>query len=198
MPKPSLRVEHVERTRAALLRAGRRLFAAHGYGGVTTEQIVREARVTRGALYHHFRDKRELFRAVADEVADELNERIEAAAEAAPDAWSALMAGLHAFLDGCLQPAMQRIVILDGPSVLGWEEWRATDTRHGLGLLTEGLRMTMEAGAIPAQPAEPLAHLLLGALNEAAMVIARSDDVEATRAEVGASLERLLGGLRSA
>ena len=197
MATKSLRAQHVEATRAALLKAARKLFSAKGYAGVSTEEIVRQARVTRGALYHHFRDKRDLFRAVSDQVGQEMRDRLERVAAAHGDPWEALLAGLDAFLDGCLERDIYRVVILDGPAVLGWEEWRAHDERHALGLLVGGLQALLAAGLIAPQPVEPLAHLLLASANEAAMMIARSDDRARTREEIGASLRRLLEGLRT-
>jgi AcrR family transcriptional regulator len=199
MSPQSLRAEQVEATRQALIDAARALFATDGYGGVSTEQIVRAARVTRGALYHHFSDKQDLFAAVAGQVSAEINERVEAAALTAPTPWEGLLAGFNTFLDACLQPDTYRIVVLDGPSVLGVgsAEWRGTeDSAKPRDLLARGLEELMKTGVIERQPVGTLAHLLLGALYEAAMLIAVADDQEATRREVGAGLERLVRGLR--
>jgi AcrR family transcriptional regulator len=193
---PSLKEQRAEATRAALVTAARRLFAQRGYAAVGTEEIVRRARVTRGALYHHFRDKDDLFRAVVEEVERELTERIaERAAAAADDPLGAMQAGAQAFLDASLEPAVQRIILLDAPAVLGWEAWREIGERYGLGLVQGVLEAAMEAGAITRQPARPLAHVLIGALDEAAMYVARAQDVQAARAEMGATVERLLEGL---
>jgi AcrR family transcriptional regulator len=190
------REEHSEATRAALVEAARELFAERGYAAVATEEIVRRARVTRGALYHHFKDKQELFRAVYAEVQDEIADRIRDVAAAEPRAEKHLEVGCEAFLDACLDPAVQRIVLLDAPSVLGWETWHELDERHALGMIRMSLDVAMGEGYLERQPTGPLAHLLLGALNEAALAIARADDVERARTEVGASLARLLEGLK--
>ena len=127
--------ERSEQTRRVLLDVARRLFAEHGYAGTATEQVVRRAGVTRGALYYHFRDKRDLFRAVVEDLQQELLQRIQEEAAAPDDPWERLRAGLHTFLDACQEPAVQRIILLDAPSVLGWAEWRALDARYGFGLL---------------------------------------------------------------
>ncbi len=111
--------------------------------------------------------------------------------------WAQLQAGAEGFLDACLDPALQRIALIDAPSVLGWETWRSIDAQHGFGLLRAGLQAAMDAGELEPQPVAPLAHLLLAALMEAALVITRADDVKAARAEVGATVNRLLEGLRS-
>jgi AcrR family transcriptional regulator len=189
--------ERSESTRSALIEAGRALFAERGYAAVGTEEIVRRAGVTRGALYHHFDGKRGLFRAVYEMLEAELAEKIAAGALADPDPMKALRSGAEMFLDACLEPEVQRIALLDAPSVLGWDEWREIGAHHGLGLVEAGLTAAIEAGAIPRQPVRPLAHVLIGALDEAAMLVARADDTPAARAEVGETLDRLLEALGS-
>lgn len=184
-----------ESTRAALVEAARALFAERGFAAVGTEEIVARAGVTRGALYHHFRDKTDLFRAVLEEVERDLSEKIATAALSDPDPWRALAAGCSMFLDACREPEIQQIALLDAPSVLGWEEWREIDARYGLGLIKLGIQNAIDAGALPPQPVDPLAHVLLGALDEAAMLVARAEDPARTRAEVGATLDRLLAAL---
>ena len=192
----SNKAQQSEATRRKLLRVGRDLFARRGYAGVATEEIVRRAGVTRGALYHHFRDKRDLFAAVVEELEQEVMERVAAAALSEPDAWEQQRAAIDAFLDVCLEPAVQRIVLTDAPSVLGLAAWREIEARYGLGLVSAGLETVMEAGYIEQQPVEPLAHLLLGALTEGGLLIARSNDREKVRREVGDGLDRILRGLR--
>lgn len=197
MPRTSLRAEHVEATRKALLKAARKQFAADGYAHVSTEQVVRAARVTRGALYHHFTDKRDLFAAVASQISDEILERVKAATLAAPTTWDGLLAGMHAFLDAFLQRDVYRIVVLDAPSVLGLEHLRSSEKDDARSFLALGLEELMTAGEIERQPPDTLAHLLLGSMMEAAMLIAVADDHEATRRDVGATLERIITGLRA-
>jgi AcrR family transcriptional regulator len=186
-----------EATRAALIGAARSLFAERGYAGVGTEEIVRAAGVTRGALYHHFDDKRELFAAVYETIEAELAERIAtgALAVAASSPLEAMRGGAEMFLAACTEPDVQRIVLLDGPSVLGWDRWREIAAAHGLGLIEASLQAAIEAGAIGPQPVRTLAHVLMGALDEGAMLVARAEDPELTRREVGQTLDALLAAL---
>jgi AcrR family transcriptional regulator len=189
--------ERSESTRGALISAARGLFAERGYAGVATEEIVRAAGVTRGALYHHFEGKRELFEAVYEKIEAELAERIAAGALSAnaTSPMEAMRAGAEMFLVASTEPETQRIVLLDGPSVLGWDRWREIATEHGLGLIEATLQAAVDVGAIEQQPVRPLAHVLMGALDEAAMMVARAEDPEAMRAEVGATLDSLLAAL---
>jgi AcrR family transcriptional regulator len=191
-----VKVRQPEATRAALVAAARELFAERGYAAVGTEEIVQRAGVTRGALYHHFSDKQDLMRAVLHDLSRELAEASAAAALKETDQWRQIVAAIDAFLDACTDPAIQRIVMTDAPSVLGWDEWREIDTQYGLGLVKASLANAMEAGLIERQPVDPLAHLLVGALDEAAMYISRADDARAARREMGESVERMLSGLR--
>jgi AcrR family transcriptional regulator len=196
----SLKAEQAEATRGALLGVARELFAERGYANVGTEEIVRRARVTRGALYHHFKGKDDLFHAVVEIVEAELTERIGAQAAAAAssgDPLDVLRAGANAFLDSSLEPEVQRIIMLDAPAVLGWEAWHEIGERYGLGLVMAVVGAAMDAGAIIRLPVRPLAHILIGALDEAAMLVARADDDGTTRREVGETIEALLSGLRA-
>jgi AcrR family transcriptional regulator len=188
--------ERSEATRGKLIAAARRLFAERGYAAVGTEEIVQAAGVTRGALYHHFEDKAALLEAVYEQIEEELTREIAAGAMSHEDPIVALRSGAAAFLDHCLDPEVQRIVLLDAPAVLGWERWREIGAQHGLGLVEAGLAVAMEQGAIARQPVRPLAHILMGALDEAAMTVARADDPGAARREMEAILGAVLDGLR--
>jgi AcrR family transcriptional regulator len=188
-------VERSRATRKALIGAARKLFAKRGYADVGTEEIVRAAGLTRGALYHHFGGKRELLDAVYEQIERELSERIASRALATSDPLEAMRAGTEMFLDACLEPEVQRIVLLDAPAVLGWERWRQIASEHGLGLIEATLRAAIDAGRIAPQPVKPLAHVLMGALDEAAMLVARAEDPAAMRVDVAATLESLLQGL---
>jgi AcrR family transcriptional regulator len=181
-------------TRRALLDAARSLFAEKGYHGTAAEEIVGRAGLTRGALYHHFEDKRDLFRVVVDEMEGEIDEEIEAAERAQPGLPEAVMAGYRAFIDAVLDPEMRRTFFLDGPSVLGWE-WREIDARHAVGKIEEGLEALIAEGFVEPQPVGPLARLINGTLLEAAFFVAASEDPEAARDEVWGAMERLVGGL---
>jgi AcrR family transcriptional regulator len=196
MEVKSRREGHTEATRRALVRAGRELFGTRGYSAVSVGAIARRARVTTGALYHHFRDKRDLFRAVFESVSAVLARRIATASAQPGDVWDQLIAACDAWLAACADAEIRQIVLIDAPSVLGWEEWRRIDAPYGLGLTIRGLRAAMDAGVLKRRSPEPLAHLLYGALNEAAFALARAEDFEATRAEIRELLVDLFGGLR--
>jgi AcrR family transcriptional regulator len=193
------RAEHASDTREALLGAARRLFAANGYDGTGTEQIVAEARVTRGALYHHFRDKADVFRAAMAEAAGEVAMRLtdEQLAEESASPLDDVREGVGAFLDVCVDGGdFQRIVLVDGPRVLGADAWDQLVERYGRGLLEEWLSRAITAGDIEPVPVRPLARLLIAMLTEASLAIAGSSDPADVRAGMGATLDRLLVGLR--
>jgi len=192
----SSKAQQSEATRAKLLRVGRALFARRGYNDVSTEEIVRRAGVTRGALYHHFRDKRDLFQAVVEQIEQEVMQKVAETALAEGDPWEQQTAAIGAYLDVCLEPAVQRIVLTDAPSVLGLAAWREIEAKYGLALVQAGLQSVIDAGYIEQQPIEPLAHLVLGALTEGGLLIGRSEDRQAVRREVGEGLDRILSGLR--
>jgi AcrR family transcriptional regulator len=184
-------------TRRALVDAARGLFTERGFAGVSTETIVRAAGVTRGALYHQFADKVELFAAVYESVEQRLGQRVDDRISAAgeTDPLAMMHLGAEVWLDACAEPEVQRIALIDGPAVLGWERWREIGLRHGLGLLEAILIHAMNTGRIPSQPVPPLAHVLIGALDEAALYIARADDPGQARTEMGAVIDDLLVGL---
>jgi AcrR family transcriptional regulator len=192
---PRSKAEQSEATKTALIGAARRLFTEHGFAGTSTEQIVAAANVTRGALYHHYRDKEDLFRAVFEELEGELAERVLRVALRGADPLARLKAGFDAFLEASLEPAVQRIVLLEGPSVLGWETWHEIDERHMFGLIDGGLREAMEAGMLDEQPTGALAHLLMGAAAQAALTVARAPRPRKARQNAGAALARLIDGL---
>ena len=177
------------------MRVARELFAKRGYANVGTEEIVRAANVTRGALYHHFKDKRDLFRAVLEQLEEELMAGIGEAMQGIEDPLELIDAGLRAFLDACTDPAVIQISLTDAPNVLGWAEWREVDEKYGLGLITFGLQNAMDAGAVRRQEIKPLAHLVLGALGEAAMLIGHADDPAAAREQIEPPLMGMLDGL---
>jgi AcrR family transcriptional regulator len=187
------RAQYAEATRRGLLDAAQELFAAEGYVDVSIDEICRSARVTKGALYHHFRDKRDLFRAVFIESENDFVGRVGARVAGIEDPYELLVAALEATLDACTDSELARIAFLDGPAVLGFEDWRSIVDGYSLGLLTAMLLQAMDAGALRRAPVDPLAHLVSGALNEAGMVIATGGD----RDEVGRALRALLDGLRA-
>lgn len=183
-------------TREALVQAALELFTERGYAEVGTEEIVARAKVTRGALYHHFEDKRDLFRAVFERVEGELMERVGARMALADDPWDLMLAGMRSFLDACEEPAVKQIALTDAPAVLGWKEWREIDDDHGLGLTRAALEGAVAAGVLRPIAVEPMAHLFVAALSEAAFVIAHADRPRKARAEAEQALLQLVEGLR--
>ena len=195
------KAEQSESTRAALLQAARELFTEHGYANTATEDIAQRAGVTRGALYYQFRDKFGLFRAIVEDLNLHIVQKVMSAMqsdqEEQKDLWDQIVrAGTEAFLDACLDPAVQRIVLIESIAVLGWQEELALDEKYGLGVVRGAIQELMNAGLVAPQPLEPLARLVLSVEREAARYIARTDDIPAARKEMSASLERLLDGLR--
>jgi AcrR family transcriptional regulator len=190
-------VERSETTRAALIAAARELFGERGYGDVGTEEIVARAGVTRGALYHQFDDKRDLFRAVVVSLEEQVIARVALeATTGAATAGDVLRKVVGAWLDVCEDPVVNRVLLLDAPGVLGWEEWRAIGEQFGLGTAIALLGQAMDEGSIARQPVRPLAHVVIGALDEAALYVARAEDRATARAEMDAVLARLIDGLR--
>jgi AcrR family transcriptional regulator len=191
--KRRTQAERTEATRGALIAAARRLFTERGYSGVAAEEIVREAGVTRGALYHHFGGKAQLLEAVYERLEAESTERVAriVLGSELESPVEAMKAGVEAFLDECAEPELQRIALHDAPAVLGWDRWREIAAANGLGLIEASLTAAIESGEIRQLPVKPTAHLLMGALDEAAMLVARSDD-PASRAEVTTVLMALL------
>jgi AcrR family transcriptional regulator len=185
--------ERSANTRAALMAAARRLFTERGYDAVSAEEIVRAAGVTRGALYHHFGGKRDLLEAVYERLEAESTERVAriVLGSELESPLEAMKAGVEAFLDECAEPELQRIALHDAPAVLGWDRWREIAAANGLGLIEASLTAAIEAGEIRPLPVKPMAHLLMGALDEAAMLVARSEDPR-SRGEVTAVLLALL------
>ncbi|MGW4631460.1 TetR/AcrR family transcriptional regulator [Nocardia sp. NPDC004415] len=184
-------------TRAALERAGRDLFAERGFAGTSAEQLVAAAGVTRGALHHHYGDKRGLFLAVLEELEGEITAEVRRAVDAADpaDVLAGMTTGLACFLEICARPDVLRIALTDAPTVLGWQAWRELEARHGLGLITEQLDRATSAGLVTAAPVPVLAQLLLSAIAEASLIVAHAEDPDRARTETQQSLLVLIAGL---
>ena len=202
--------------RAALVASARELFAAEGYAAVGTEAIVRAADVTRGALYHHFADKEELFVAVFEDVEREVLDRIVASmpsvdpsagasggasggasvdASGGAATLAALDAGVATWLDACADPGTQRILLVDGPAVLGWTRWRELGMGYAGGLIEAVVAQAVTAGPLDGLPVRPVAHVVIGALEEAALYVAGHPDPAAARTEMAAVLSRTFAAL---
>ncbi|WP_370038984.1 TetR/AcrR family transcriptional regulator [Nocardioides sp.] len=181
-------------TRAALVEAGRRLFSTKGFADVATDELARAAGVTRGALYHQYDGKSGLFAAVLESVEAEVVARVSGAMDSCDDPTdpaTRLLAGLDAYLDACADPTIHRITLVEGPPALGWRAWREVGHRHAIGLVEESVRALAPAAA----PVAALAHVLMGALGEAALYVAAAEDPVAAREEARAAVLALVPGL---
>jgi AcrR family transcriptional regulator len=188
--------ERSEATRSALLGAARSLFAEQGYADTGREQIVERAGVTRGALYHHYGSKLAMFRAVVEDLEREVTERVAVVGMQGADARERFVAGAGAFLDACLDPAVNRVLLLEAPVVLGWDIWREIEERYGLALVRASLLEVAEEAGLSEDDAAVLAPVFLGMLQEAAVLVTTAPDPVRARTDVGRALdvviERLL------
>ena len=189
--------ERSAETRESLIAAARPLFAAHGFADAALETIVRAAGVTRGALYHHFPDKTELFAAVFEQVEGEVAARMGEAIASAnqTDPIEVMRLGARFWLDECADPEIQRIVLVDAPAVLGWTRWTEIGNRYNTGLVRELLTSAIATGRIPPQPVEATALTMLGAMREATLYVALAQDQDQARGEAAAVMDRLIGAL---
>ncbi len=189
--------ERSDATRGRLITTARRLFGEKGFAATSTEEILSEAEVSRGALYHHFSSKTDLFRATFEAVEEELTAKLLEVATAGgeTDPIKILELGFNAFLDQCVNPEVQRIVMLDAPTVLGWDTWHELDERYAFGTIKAVLAVAAESGRIDAAAVDPLTHLLVGAVMQAGMVVARADDPAAAKRMLGESFARLVSTL---
>ena len=192
------KAEQFQKTQRILLKTARELFTQNGYAHTSTEEIVRRSRVTRGALYYHYRDKADIFAAVFEEVRTDsarfIRGKMKEAEDAGADLWQQVIVGCHAFIESALTPSAQRIVHTDGPSVLDWPVVQKSGP--GLALLRKILGQLMDEGIIERMPISPLAYVLWGTFFEAGVYIAHADDISTAREETTELLVRLLAGLR--
>lgn len=193
----NLRAEQAEKTKSDLIAAARRLFAEKGYFATGTHEIVDCAQVTRGALYHHFPQKDDLFRAVFHAVQDDLLDHtmLEQPVPGDGRLWHGLKEKLAQFFVAARKPEVQRILLQDGPAVLGWSEWRALEAHYGLAVITRALEDGMKAGLVREQAVEPLSLLILAIINEASLYVANAPDDAQAVAAATAAINTLLGNL---
>jgi AcrR family transcriptional regulator len=192
----SRRVDYTESTRQALVDSALDLFTKRGYAGTSLETIVKRARVTKGALYHHFSGKQALFEAAFDQVETAAMDRLTAVVGGGGPAWERAMAGIQAYVRVCLEPAYQRIVIHEAPVVMGWERWREAEERFSYGLVRATVEALVDAGEIERLPVEVTARILFGALSAGAEAIASSADPKKTGAEVTRTIVAVMSGMR--
>ncbi|OBG98084.1 TetR family transcriptional regulator [Mycobacterium sp. E3251] len=182
-----------EQTRRDLIDAGRELFVEHGFFNTSISDIVTKSGVgTRGAFYHHFKDKAELFRAVFEDVENDLTLQSIAAPPPGADAWERLTRGLHGFLEAAQEPAVQRVILVDGPVVLGWQTLREIQQSNSIALINEAVREAIAEGSIDDQPVGELTHMLVAALEEASLLVAHSANPDRARRRAAKILDRLL------
>lgn len=187
------RRERGDQTRRNLIDAGRILFVEKGYFNTSVGDLVTRSGVgTRGAFYHHFGDKSELFRAVFEEVERDLTLRSLASPPPGADPWERLSTGLHSFLDAALEPEVQRIILLDGPVVLGWKTLRTIQEGNSIALIDQAIHDAIAEGIIDDQPVAELTHMLVAALEEAALLVAHADHPDEARKRAAKVFNRLL------
>lgn len=184
-------------TTAHLLKIARTLFAEHGYAAVALEDLAARGQVTRGAVYHHFKSKNGLFAAVLDSVAAAVADTVEAAANTATpqNPWTQVVAGCHAFVDAACSDDNRRILLIDAPAVLGWTRWRESDARHSGRLLRAGLDAAAGERMLAVSEVEPASVMLSGAMNEAALWLARTDAAHGDSDRAHAMLDRLIAAV---
>jgi AcrR family transcriptional regulator len=185
--------ERSEATRTALLAAARSLFGTQGYADTGREEIVERAGVTRGALHHHFGTKQQLFRAVVEDLEAELTERVAVAGLQGDSARARFESGASEFLDACLDPVVNRVLLLEAPVVLGWPAWREIEERYGLALVRVSLHEVAGEAGLSAEDADLLAPVLLGMLQEAALLVATAPDPPTARRDIGRAVSLLIG-----
>jgi AcrR family transcriptional regulator len=195
--RPNRNVARGEATRGQLIGIATRMFAERGYEDTSIEAVLREAGVSRGSLYHHFASKEALFEAVAEEVETSVGEQTVAAASGSAGPVEGLRAGFVAWIRLAGDPVVRRILLIDGPSVLGWERWRAMEERHALGLIRAVLRIIADEGRVRPELVGTLSHVLLASVNEVALLVARSDDKEAAMQAGADAIDELLRRLFS-
>ena len=188
------RIAQGQATRRQLLEVATRLFAAQGFDDTSIEQVLTEAGVSRGSLYHHFDGKDRLFEAVVEHVEQGVVEQLMVAVSRHRDPVKVLRAGCAAWIASVENRAVRQIILTDAPAVLGWQRWREIDERYGFGLLKHGLEAVAEAGRLAVADVDVVAHVLLGALNEAAMLVARAESPTKARRQATAAVDRLIDG----
>jgi AcrR family transcriptional regulator len=192
---PGKRAAQGRATRGQLIQVATRLFAEHGYEGTSIEAVLTAAGVSRGALYHHFAGKEALFEAVVAAVSDQVTLELTEVIRDCADPVEALRTAALAWISLAADPVIQRVVLVDAPSVLGWERWRDMDHGRTLGALQAMLQAVSDGGGLPAELVSPFSHMILAALDEIALVVARSTDSTTAVAEGRMAVEALLDRL---
>ena len=190
------RVENGRKTTIKLLKIARRMFSKRGYGDTSMEEIVQKANVTRGALYHHFSGKKGLFVRVFEDALTDVVKRVEKPQGEDLNTWEKLLASTHAYLNACIDPELQQIILIDAPAILGWDVWRRVDEEKSLHILKGLLTKLMEEEVIESMPVDALAHIISGAVNESVLWIAQSEDPQKALEEVWSTMKSMMNCLR--
>ncbi len=185
-----------EATTNLLISVGQKLFRTHGYSGISQEEIVKKAGMTRGALYHHFDGKKGLFKAVFEDSILKIASRVKMAEKRTAQSWDNFISCTYEFCVACLDSDLQRIVLIDGPVVLGWNVWRKIDERETMGILNSHLKRLLEDEVIHPIPLEPLTHFISGAVNESILWISGTNDPRKAFEETWPSLKAILSTLK--
>jgi AcrR family transcriptional regulator len=193
----SRRSDYSESTRQALVDSAVEMFTKHGYAGTSLDAIARRARVTKGALYHHFSGKQALFEAAFDIVEKAAVTRLNEVVAGDGSAWDRAVRGVELYIQSCLEPSYQRIVIHEGPVVMGWARWRETEDHFSYGLVRDIIEALIEAGEIVELPVEVTARVLFGALSAGATFIAGADNPKKAGAEVSKTIVAVMQGMRA-
>jgi len=189
------RNERGQATRENIIAVATRLFTQKGYADTSTELVLQTCEISRGALYHHFANKEALFTAVLEALETEVTTQVVAAAQKENNPLDALRTGCIAWLSQAREPAVRQIALIDAPSVLGWQAWRDIDNKHALGLIKSALGAAAAAGSIRESQVEMFAHMLIAMLGEIALLIARSDDTDASLRSGQEAVQQLLSRL---
>ena len=192
---PGKRAAQGRATRGQLIEVATSLFADHGYEGTSIEAVLTAAGVSRGALYHHFAGKEALFTAVLEALSERITAQLTEVISGCADPVDAVRTGALSWIDLAGDPVIQRIMLVDAPSVLGWEQWRAMDEGRTVGAMRDMLQAVSDTGRLPGELVVPFAHMILAALDEAAMIVARAPDSRVAVAEERQAVEEFLARL---
>lgn len=197
MKANGIRAKAAAATRSHIVDCAKALFATEGYEAISIERIVEAAGVTKGALYHHFKNKRALFETVFEAAEIELSGRAspELAQAEGADTWSRYRIRVQTYLDAILDARFHQILLVDGPAVFGWAEWRSREAAHGIESLTKALSQAIDEGNVPPLPVPPLADIVVAAIHEAALTIVNATDRASARHEIGPVLDHFLAGI---
>ncbi|MGD0391743.1 MAG: TetR family transcriptional regulator [Acidimicrobiales bacterium] len=190
------REEYAETTRAAIVGAAIERFTVNGFARTSIDSVAESARVTKGAVYHHFKDKADLFEAAFVVMEERLAARVTAGVEGIEDPWDLLARGIDLYLAECTEADFRQIALLEAPVALGWARWKRIEEHYFLGLVTAALDGLARGGHIDIPPGDVTARVVLAAMTEAGLAVAAAPEPDAERLLVGALVMRLLAGLR--